>query len=88
MRDTIKRLAKEIRAAHPKWRVEVDQGTCNTDRQPRGCRYITHVGKGRKASRIKVYDAKGVLLLSHNNAETYRRVSEVREWMDENRGRK
>lgn len=84
MRDTIARLAEEIRKLRPKWSVVVDQVTYSTDRKPRGCRYITHVGKGRKGARIKVYDARGTLLLSHNQAEPYRRTSDVREWMARN----
>lgn len=81
LRDTIKSLAREIVLRWPELRVTVERGHCNTDRKPRGFRYITRPGKGRWGSHLKVYDKVGTLLLDHNNAETYRTTREVREWM-------
>lgn len=81
-RDTIKSLAKEIQQRWPHLNVSVERGFCNTDRKPKGCRYITHVGRGRYGSQIIVKDTTGVVLLNHNNAETYRRTSEVRDWIE------
>lgn len=68
-RDTIKSLAIEIKDAWPELEVEVLRGYCNT-------------GKGRIGTRIIVKDVDGELLLDHNNAETYRRTYEVRNWME------
>lgn len=36
-------------------KATTERGYCNTDRKPRGFRYITHVGKGRYGTRIKIY---------------------------------
>lgn len=78
MRDTIKGLAKEIKQRWPHLDVRVERGYCNTDRQMGRLR---RPGKGRWGARLYVFNA-GVLLLDHNNAETYRRTSDVREWME------
>jgi hypothetical protein len=56
-------------------------GYCNTDRKPKGLRYITRKGKGRTGNHLIVRDKDGNLLLSHNAAETYRHNAEVVEWM-------
>lgn len=85
-RCTIKQLAVEIQQRWPHLRVEVDRGYCNTDRKPRGCPYITHTGKGRWGSRIKVFKRQADrpwLIFEHNNAETYRTTEDVVRWMDE-----
>lgn len=76
-RDTIKSLAEEIRRRWP--HLKVERGYCNTDRKIGRLRWP---GKGRWGSHIIVRDEKGKVLLDHNNAETYRRTSEVRRWMD------
>lgn len=78
MKDTIKSLAKEIKQRWPHLDVRVERGYCNTDR-PMG--RLRRPGKGRHGSRI-VVRLEGVVLLDHNNAETYRRTSDVREWME------
>lgn len=80
-RQTIKTLADEIRRRWPELRVEVTRGYCNTDRKPRGCRYITRKGRGRWGSHLRVYDVDGVKLLDHNNAETYRTTRDVVRWI-------
>jgi hypothetical protein len=79
-RQTIKSLAAEIQQRWPKLQVKVERGYCNTDRKIGRLRWP---GKGRWASRLVVTDAKGNLLLDHNNAETYRRTREVRAWIDD-----
>lgn len=78
MRDTIKSLANEIRTRWPHLEVRVERGYCNTDRQSGRVRVP---GKGRYGSRLVVL-LEGVVLLDHNNAETYRRTSDVRDWME------
>jgi hypothetical protein len=78
-RDTIKSLAKEIQQRWPYLTVRIERGYCNTDRKIGRLRWE---GKGRWGSRIIVTTARGVLLLDHNNAETYRRTSDVRRWID------
>ena len=82
MGNTIKKLAALIKVARPKWRVEVDRGFYSTDRKIPGTR-LRHSGKGRWGSKILVWDERGSCILCHNNAETYRRTSEVRAWMRE-----
>lgn len=52
----------------------------STDRKPAGLRYITHKGKGRKGTRIRVHVA-GRLVCDWNNAETYRTNDEVERWL-------
>lgn len=79
-RDTIKSLAAEIKEKWPELQVEVTRGYCNTDRHVGRLRVP---GKGRIGTRIIVRDAAGNKLLDHNNAETYRRASEVRFWMEQ-----
>jgi hypothetical protein len=76
---TIKQLAATIRARWPHLDVEVTQGHANTDRKIGRLRWP---GKGRTGARIIVRNAKGEVLLDHNQAETYRRVSDVVEWME------
>jgi hypothetical protein len=80
------RLAKlaEIIKATGRFQVEVTQGYCNTDRKPKGLRYITRKGKGRTGTRLIVRWANGDLALDHNAAETYRSNNEVVEWMRQN----
>jgi hypothetical protein len=95
---TLKRLAAFINA-NPKMglRATVEQGYASTDRKISGTR-LRRPGKGRKGSRIKIWDTQakmpenhrsfgmvfgehGLLLHDHNNAETYRRTSEVTSWL-------
>lgn len=60
----------------------IDEGYCNTDRTPRGFRYITHLGKGRYGNRIKVTNPNNEVVLEHNSAETYRMNYEVEQWLE------
>ena len=82
MRPTIKSCAREIKDRWPFLSVIVERGYCNTDRKPKGFRYITKPGKGRWGTRLIVRDRRSKVLLDHNNAETYRRVSEVQCWIE------
>ncbi len=77
-RDTVKSLAAEIRARWPELDVRVERGHYSTDRK---IGRLRRAGKGRWGSRILVY-SKTHLLLDHNNAEGYRRASDVREWVE------
>jgi len=70
-------------------RATTERGHCNTDRKPKGYRYVTSPGKGRYGTRIKLFSteaAKGTFwmqspLLDHNSAETYRCNFEVENWL-------
>jgi hypothetical protein len=75
----LKTLAKLINQRVPGVRATIKPGYCNTDRKSRGCRYITHVGKGRRGNRLVVrrVQAPYEVLLDHNAAETYRSNSEA-----------
>jgi hypothetical protein len=90
-RDTIRSLADEIRERWPNLEVEVRASTASTDRKISGTRLI-RPGRGRTGTRIIVRDPSRrddtwlrmpVVLLDHDNAETYRRTSEVRAWIEE-----
>lgn len=67
---------------------ELEEGYCNTDRKIPGTR-LRHPGKGRTGARLKMYVPNGDRyptgfprpVLDHNNAETYRHLGEVREWL-------
>jgi hypothetical protein len=74
-------LAKFIEAEIKGVRTRLEEGYCNTDRKPRGLRYITRPGKGRRGTQLKVFGAKGVCIFDHNSAETYRHNSEVVRWI-------
>jgi hypothetical protein len=90
-RDTIRGLAEEIRRRWPDLDVKVEPSRASTDRKISGTRLI-RPGKGRTGTRITVRDPSQrddtwlrlpVVLLDHDNAETYRRTSEVRGWIEE-----
>ncbi len=78
-RDTIKRLAEEIKFRWPELHVQIEHSQVSTDRQIGRLRWP---GKGRTGTRIVVKDSGFKTLLDHNNAETYRRTSDVRAWME------
>lgn len=73
-------LARMIEALPHALRCELSEGYCNTDRQPKGCRYITRTGKGRTGTRLTVRNRHGIIVLDHNSAETYRTNQEVLDW--------
>lgn len=83
-RITAKRLAKLIEKRWPHLVVKVESWKSSTDRSIGRLRWP---GKGRTGSRITVeqYDLNEVYrfktLLDHRNSETYRRLTEVVEWM-------
>ncbi len=79
-RDTIRSLAEEIKKRWPQLDVQVERSEVSTDRKIRGTR-LRHPGKGRKGMRI-IVRSKGKIVLDHDNAETYRRTADVRDWMD------
>lgn len=60
----------------------IDMGYCNTDRTPRGFRYITSPGKGRYGNRLTVKTPSGEIVCQHNSAETYAQNEEVERWLD------
>jgi len=75
----LKTLAKEINKL-PFYTAELVQGHCNTDSKIPGTR-LRREGKGRYGNRLIVKDAKGVVVLDHNAAETYRCNKEVEDWL-------
>jgi predicted nucleic acid-binding Zn-ribbon protein len=90
-RETIRTLAAEIRQRWPELDVKVEASRANTDRKIPGTR-LRRPGKGRAGTRIIVRDPRQrdetwmhlpVVLLDHDNAETYRRASEVRAWIEQ-----
>jgi len=85
----LKAIAEWINSNLPELIALIERGHCNTDRKPKGMRYITHKGKGRVGNRIKVYvrrsyhkdGLRAQPLLDHNAAETYRTNREVEDWL-------
>lgn len=75
----IKTLAHIIQAMG--YTVVLEKSYCNTDRKPRGYRYITHVGKGKHGTRLIVRDSMGEIVLVHDTAQTYRCNKEVEDWI-------
>ena len=85
-RRRLKDLAEEINRRFPKMVATVEEGYCNTDRRLAGTRLI-HRGKGRTGNRLIVrwrhlstIDPRSKIF-DHNAAETYRRNSEVEDWI-------
>ena len=75
---TLKDLARAINGLDNGYQATVQSSWSNTDRRkPRGQRYRTHIGKGRKGLRIKVRSPDGVVVLDHDTSETYRTVREA-----------
>lgn len=75
----LKTLAKVI--AGMGYKVELQEGYCNTDRHIKGTR-LRIPGKGRWGTRLLVKNKDGDILLDHNSAETYRSNQEVEEWIN------
>jgi hypothetical protein len=81
----LRKLA-DIINADGRFNAIIEPGYCNTDRKPKGLRYITRKGKGRIGNRLIVRDKLlGTKVLDHNAAETYRHNGEVVEWMKANK---
>ena len=74
-------IAKWINDNLPELHAAIREDRCNTDRQPRGCRYITRKGKGRYGNKIIVRKVGGDEIFSHSAAETYRSNDEVEQWL-------
>lgn len=89
-------LAEMINRDFPELEAVIERGYCNTDRKPRGCRYITRKGKGRTGNELIVYSRREtnpsgigrLQIFRHNAAETYRRNSEVVDWIENLKGRR
>lgn len=64
-----------------KYTATIRKSHCNTDRKPKGFRYITSKGKGRWGYLLEVKNAKGEIIYDHDSAETYRTNAEVEEWI-------
>lgn len=84
-------IAAYIRQHLPQYTVEIEAVTVNTDRHPEGVRWRIP-GKGREGNKLTIRDpAKSPipnrwghrenLVHEHNAAETYRRNSELAEWV-------
>lgn len=71
-------IAKWINEHIPDYSAEIIDGYCNTDRKSGRLR---SPGKGRYGNRI-IVRKDGVVVFDHNSAETYRRNSEVEQWLE------
>lgn len=97
MAPRLKTLAKQIEDLFPDLITELDSWTENTDRHPKGVRWRVP-GKGRKGTRLRVFVRRGPGLgtatpfdpiYEHRAGGTYRRNSDVLDWIDrETRRRK
>jgi hypothetical protein len=56
----LKTIANWINENCPKLQATASEWHTSTDYKPRGCRYITRKGKGRKGIRLVVYRRGGV----------------------------
>ena len=81
----LKALAASIMNEFPELEARTEPTHESTDRKVRGTRFV-HKGKGRDGTRLIVRDRKsGVVVLDHSSAETYRRNSDVVEWIEKRR---
>lgn len=71
----LKTLAKVIQSLG--FDVELCDGYCNTDKKVGRQR---HPGKGRSGTRL-IVRWKGIVVLDHNSAQTYRCNQEVEDWI-------
>ena len=74
---TLRDLARVINSLDNGYRATVAPSRSSTDRKPRGFRYITHKGKGRKGLKLKVFAPNGKCVIEHDTSETYRTVREA-----------
>jgi hypothetical protein len=81
----LKTIAAWINDNLPELEARTRASHCNTDRQPRGCRYITHKGKGRRGTLISVYRRTDLVrpIYTHDGAQTYRTNDEVERWLSD-----
>lgn len=81
---TLHKLAEMIRTEWPDLQVKVEKDWTSTDRQ---VGRLIHPGKGRRGLRLLVTDTAQMTptgpqtIYVHSSAETYRRNSEVLDWM-------
>lgn len=76
----LKTIAKWINE-NTKFTATIRRSYCDTDRKPRGYRYITSPGKGRHGYLLEVRNDKGEIIYDHDSAETYRTNAEVENWI-------
>jgi hypothetical protein len=62
-------------------RVTLEPSYVSTDRKPKGLRYITRQGKGRRGTRLQVFATDDTCMYSHNSAEGFRTNSDVVRWI-------
>lgn len=94
MRIPLRMLAQQIESEFPDLMTSLDHFTCSTDRHIRGSR-IRVPGKGRKGTRLQVFSRKDYHsgrfwdpLYEHRAGETYRRNSDVEDWIKDERARR
>ncbi len=80
----LKTLARLINEKFgPEYYATCEPWTTSTDFKPKGCRYITRTGKGRKGYRLRVYgprlkpEGPCPVVIDHNSSECYRRNEEA-----------
>ncbi len=82
MARSVKAIAKWINE-NTNNKAKLEKSYTNTDRTPRGYRYITHVGKGRNGFRLIVTNKDDKLIYKHDTSETYRSNKEIEDWIEE-----
>ena len=80
MTPRLKTLAKQIESLGLGLKCEIRPVTVSTDRHIAGTR-LRRVGNGRTGNRLTVRDTQGRIILQHDSAETYRRNSDVEDWI-------
>jgi hypothetical protein len=82
----LKTLARLINEQYgPAYYATCEPWTTSTDFKPKGCRYITRKGKGRKGFRLQVYgptlpgELRRPVVIDHNSSEPYRTNREAME---------
>lgn len=89
MAPRLAQLAEQINREFPDLEAVIEQGYCCTDRKIPGTR-LRRPGKGRRGNKLVVYSRTKrspsgldrLVVFSHNSAETYRRNSEVVDWIE------
>lgn len=77
---SIAKMAEYIKAVFPDLKVILDQTEDSKDRMIAGSR-LRIPGKTYEGKRIKVINRDGAKLLNHSSVETYRRNTEVAQWI-------
>ena len=76
-------IAAAINGSDTGYRATTRPDSVSTDFKPKGLRYITRKGKGRRGVELEVYNPQGARVLRHSSAETYRTNREVERWLCE-----